>query len=87
MVDLGSNNVFLLIPVERRDTFEAEVVRLSGSTCEDDLLLLSSDQRCDMLSGVFASLLGFPSEAVGTGVWVSETLSQVWEHLVKNSKY
>ena len=87
MVNLGSNDVLLLVSVERCDTLEAEIVRLGGSTGEDDFLLLSSDQARDMFSGVFTSLFGLPSEAVGTGVRVSETLSQVWEHLVKNSIY
>ena len=66
MIDLGGNDVLPLVTIEGGDAFETQVVGLGSSTGEHDLFRVGTNQISDLLAGILASLLGFPSETVGS---------------------
>ena len=65
MIDLSGDNVALFITVEACETLQAEIVRFSCATSEDDLLAGGTDEVSNMLSCVFACLLAFPAIWMG----------------------
>lgn len=62
MVNLGCDYVFLFVPIKLCDTLKCHVITLSGSTGENDLFTLGSDDSSNVLSGVLASLFSIPAE-------------------------
>ena len=86
MVDLGGDNVALFVSIEAGHSLETQVVRLSGSGREHDLLACSANQLCHLLSCIFTGLLGLPAVRVGPGMWVAVAFGQKWKHLVEDPK-
>lgn len=62
MVDLGGDDVTLLIAIEAGKAFQAQIVRLCGSRGEYDLLAGGTDEGGDLLAGLLARLLGLPAK-------------------------
>ena len=64
MVDLGRDNMALFVTVEGGEALECQVVRLSCTAREDDLLGRGTDEVGHMLTGLLASLLRLPAVLV-----------------------
>ena len=86
MINLCSNNVFLLVTIERCHAFQAKVVRFGSSTGEYNFFGICSNQVSNFLTSIFAGLFCFPSETVRAGMRVSKTLSKEWKHFIEYSK-
>jgi len=84
---LAGDDVLLLASSSEEpcDTFYAHVVRLCGATGEDDLLGVSSNQFCDVLSGLVRGLLRLPAICVCSRMWIAVHAGHKWQHGVENS--
>lgn len=85
VIYLRGYDVLLLVSIEVGDTLQAQVVRLSRSTGEDNLLGLSTDYVRNLFSGVFAGNFCVPSKLMRFGMWVTIVVCEPWHHLVEYS--
>jgi len=86
VVDLSRDDVLLLVSVEQGSSLQAQVVTLSGSRGEDDLLGLSTDHVGYVLSSIFTGLLRFPTELMGLAMRIAEVVREKWKHGIKNTR-
>ena len=57
VVNLSCNDMFLSVFVEMSNTLDSQIVALCGTTSENDLLSLSPNQVCNILSYVSAIII------------------------------
>ena len=85
VIYLSGYDVLLLVTVKLSHSFQRHVIALSGSAGENDFFALSSDHLCNVGSGLLAGNLSIPSVLVRFGVRISEVISQVRKHGIKDS--
>ena len=85
MIYLCRNNVFSFVTIKLRNTFQTEVIALSGSWCKDYLFWSSANNASNVLSRIFTCLLGVPAKLVWFWVWIAVIVGKVWQHRIKNS--
>lgn len=65
MINLSGNYVLLFVSVKLGDTLNSHIITFGGSTREDDLLCLGTNNATDVLSSILTSHLGIPSKLMG----------------------
>lgn len=86
VLNLSSYYMFLLVSVELSYTLKTKVVALGGTTCENYLFVLGSNQLGYIVPGSFDRLLGIPPELVRLGVRIAEVVGQEGKHPVEHSR-
>jgi hypothetical protein len=88
MIYLSCDDVLFLsvLPVKLGDSFDCKVIAFCCATSKYDLFRGGSDQLSNLFSCVLASLLCVPTKGVGPRVRVTETIRQIGEHSIQNSK-
>ena len=64
MLYLCSDDVSLFIAIERGHSLQTQIIRLSSTTSEYNLLACGSNKLSNLLSGIFTCFLSFPSKTV-----------------------
>ena len=85
MLNLCGNNMLFLFTIKRGRTLHSQIVRLSGTRCENNFSRISTNQISYLFAGCLTSCFGLPAKLMGTRMRITKVLGHVWQHGVQNS--
>lgn len=65
VINLSGDYVLFFVAVELGDTLNSHIITFGGTTRENDLLCLGTNNATDILSGILTCHLGIPSKLMG----------------------
>ena len=81
----AGDDVITLFPIHSGHALQRQVVGFGCATGEDNFPGIRSNQKCDLLAGVFDGSFGIPSKLVIAACRIAKLVGKVGHHGIEHS--